>query len=179
MSGLNFDHKLINVLERQAQPLLGLDNDYDAIIQAAQGNASGKAKGRIFVLIGGATHGTAEFYRIRAEITQRLIMAGMVDAVGTFAPSVTQTNVDATWSPVGQSAVAASIRAMPLLGVCLVPCIGRAGRAGQVGAGRRRRTARADRRPVEGRGRPSHPGRYNADGDALREPSYVSGGSRA
>ena len=79
------DSKLIDALERQAQPLLGLDNDYDAIIQAAQGNASGKAKGRIFVLIGGATHGTAEFYRIRAEITQRLIMEGMVDAVAIAA----------------------------------------------------------------------------------------------
>lgn len=79
------DSKLIDALEKQAQPLLGLDNDYDAIIQAAQGNASGKAKGRIFVLIGGATHGTAEFYRIRAEITQRLIMEGMVDAIAIAA----------------------------------------------------------------------------------------------
>jgi len=81
MSDFISDHKLIDALERQAQPLLGLDNDYDAIIQAVQDNASGNAKGKVSVLIGEATHGTAEFYRIRAEITRRLIMEVGFDAV--------------------------------------------------------------------------------------------------
>lgn len=85
MSDLNPDHKLMVALERQAQSLLGIDSDYDAIIQAVQRDASGSTEGKIFVLIGEATHGTAEFYRIRAEITQRLIMEEGFDAIAVEA----------------------------------------------------------------------------------------------
>ncbi|SCY34094.1 erythromycin esterase family protein [Nitrosospira sp. Nsp13] len=85
MSSLNFDHKLIDVLERQAQSLPGFESDYDAIIQAVRGNASGNAKEKRFVLIGEATHGTAEFYRIRAEITRRLIVEEGFDAIAVEA----------------------------------------------------------------------------------------------
>lgn len=85
MSGLNFDHKLIVALERQAQPLLGVDSDYDAIIRVVREDASGNTKGKIFVLIGEATHGTAEFYRIRAEITRRLLVEEGFDAIAVEA----------------------------------------------------------------------------------------------
>jgi len=85
MPDFNTDKILIDALERQAQPLVGLDHDYDAIIQAVQGNTPVNGKGKIVVMIGEATHGTAEFYRIRAEITQRLIIEQGFDAVAIEA----------------------------------------------------------------------------------------------
>ena len=48
-----------------AQPLVGAAGDFDPLL-ALIGNAH-------FVLIGEASHGTHEFYRVRAEITKRLI----------------------------------------------------------------------------------------------------------
>jgi erythromycin esterase-like protein len=53
------------ILERSAHPLTGTPRDFDPLL-AMIGNAR-------FVLIGEASHGTHEFYRIRAEITKRLI----------------------------------------------------------------------------------------------------------
>src|SRR5512146_2144250 len=47
------------------QPLTGDHTDFDAAIA--------RARDKTYVLIGEATHGTHEFYRIRAEITKRLI----------------------------------------------------------------------------------------------------------
>ncbi|MEO6564345.1 MAG: erythromycin esterase family protein, partial [Nitrosospira sp.] len=85
MSDLNSDNKLIDALERQAQPIMGRDNDYDSIIQAVQGNTSVNDKAKIVVLIGEATYGTAEFYRIRSEITQRLITEQGFDAIAIEA----------------------------------------------------------------------------------------------
>jgi erythromycin esterase-like protein len=85
MSDLNSDNKLIDALERQAQPLKGLDNDYDSIIQTVQGNTSVNDKAKIVVLIGEATYGTAEFYRTRSEITQRLITEQGFDAIAIEA----------------------------------------------------------------------------------------------
>lgn len=85
MSRINFDHELTVALERQAQPLPGFESDYDAIIQAVRGDASGNTKEKMFVLIGEATHGTAEFYRIRAEITRRLILEEGFDAIAVEA----------------------------------------------------------------------------------------------
>ena len=85
MSDLNSDKKLIDALERQAQPLKGLDNDYDSIIQAVQGNTSVNDKAKIVVLIGEATYGTADFYRTRSEITQRLITEQGFDAIAIEA----------------------------------------------------------------------------------------------
>ncbi len=52
-------------LTRAAHPVLGNEHDYDALIDLVGD--------RRFVLIGEATHGTREFYRERARITQRLI----------------------------------------------------------------------------------------------------------
>lgn len=48
-----------------AQPLIGAPEDFDALLRQI-GDAH-------YVLIGEASHGTHEFYRIRAEITKRLI----------------------------------------------------------------------------------------------------------
>ncbi len=52
-------------LETVVHPLTGAPEDYDSLL-ALVGNAH-------FVLLGEASHGTHEFYRERAEITQRLI----------------------------------------------------------------------------------------------------------
>ncbi len=65
MHSFSSHHQLIDVLEKHAQPLGRTGNDYDSLIQAIRGHAEGKN----FVLIGEASHGTAEFYRIRAEVT--------------------------------------------------------------------------------------------------------------
>jgi erythromycin esterase-like protein len=60
-----------------ATPLAGTPHDFDAVLAAA-------AHAR-FVLIGEASHGTHEFYRIRAEITKRLIGEHRFDAVAVEA----------------------------------------------------------------------------------------------
>src|SRR5205085_7743916 len=54
-----------DAIRRAAIPLSGAATDYDALVALA-----GQAD---FVLLGEATHGTREFYRERARITQRLI----------------------------------------------------------------------------------------------------------
>ncbi|WP_150304185.1 erythromycin esterase family protein [Pseudomonas saliphila] len=59
------DQRAIEVIEQHAVPLTGSDADYDAIIDAA--------RGKPYVLIGEASHGTQEFYHARAQITRRLI----------------------------------------------------------------------------------------------------------
>ena len=56
---------LIATLSESAIPLKGQPQDYDALIN--------KVKDARFVLIGESTHGTEEFYRIRAELSKRLI----------------------------------------------------------------------------------------------------------
>lgn len=54
-----------NAIRSSASMLTGADNDYDSLL-----NLIGDAR---FVLLGEASHGTQEFYRERALITQRLI----------------------------------------------------------------------------------------------------------
>lgn len=58
-------HTLIEQLTHCAQPLTGSDEDFYGALRLAADKR--------FVLIGEATHGTHEFYRIRAELTKRLI----------------------------------------------------------------------------------------------------------
>ena len=58
-------------------PLTGSSGDFDPLV-ARVGNAR-------FVLIGEASHGTHEFYRIRAEITKRLIAEKGFSAVAVEA----------------------------------------------------------------------------------------------
>src|SRR5690606_12712117 len=67
----------IESLTRKAERLFSPGEVPEALLKAAQGKR--------FVLRGEATHGTAEFYRCRAEITRRLIEAGLCDAVAVEA----------------------------------------------------------------------------------------------
>jgi erythromycin esterase-like protein len=64
-------------LRKIAQPLAGTPRDFDPVVAAA-----GQAR---FVLIGEASHGTHEFYRVRAEITKRLIRECGFQAVAVEA----------------------------------------------------------------------------------------------
>jgi erythromycin esterase-like protein len=60
-------HKaLVQEIRSAAIPLSGKIEDYTSLLEE-----SGKAR---FVLIGEATHGTDDFYRIRAELTKQLIL---------------------------------------------------------------------------------------------------------
>jgi erythromycin esterase-like protein len=66
-------HRMLDGVRDAAQPLSGTPGDYDELL-ALVGDAQ-------FVLIGEASHGTHEFYRERAVITQRLIVEKGFDAV--------------------------------------------------------------------------------------------------
>jgi erythromycin esterase-like protein len=57
--------QVLDAIRREAHPLTGDARDYDALI-ALIGDAR-------IVLLGEASHGTHEFYRERARITQRLV----------------------------------------------------------------------------------------------------------
>ena len=57
--------ELTQLLRAATHPLTGGARDYDPLMRVV-GNAR-------LVLLGEATHGTHEFYRARAQITQRLI----------------------------------------------------------------------------------------------------------
>jgi erythromycin esterase-like protein len=63
-SALSTDRS-VNTLTRLARPVTGALEDYDTLLSLIGD--------RRFVLIGEASHGTHEFYRERARITQRLI----------------------------------------------------------------------------------------------------------
>src|ERR1017187_9229231 len=58
-------HDLINAIRNSAHPLTGESTDFDPLLKMI-----GDSR---FVLIGEASHGTHEFYRLRAQITKRLI----------------------------------------------------------------------------------------------------------
>jgi erythromycin esterase-like protein len=77
MPGLDSHHSSIAVLERHAQSLQVAGENYRPLIDAA--------KNKKLVLLGEASHGTAEFYRIRAEITKHLIVEEGFDAVAVEA----------------------------------------------------------------------------------------------
>ena len=55
----------LDAVRKAARPLTGADRDYDPLMELI-----GESR---FVLLGEASHGTHEFYRERARITQRLI----------------------------------------------------------------------------------------------------------
>ena len=59
------DADLVAGVRRHLQPLSGSPQDYDSLLQLLAGSR--------FALLGEASHGTAEFYRERIRITQRLI----------------------------------------------------------------------------------------------------------
>jgi len=68
---------LVDLLSEKAEPLVGSPNDFDALIDMI-----GDAR---FVLIGEASHGTHEFYRIRAQISKVLIAQRGFNAVAVEA----------------------------------------------------------------------------------------------
>lgn len=67
----------LEVIRRFATPLAGNSADYDPLL--------GMVGDRDLVLLGEATHGTLEFYAMRAEITRRLIVEHGFDAVAVEA----------------------------------------------------------------------------------------------
>src|SRR5512146_575248 len=67
----------LDAVRGRALRLDGSPRDYDALLEMAQG--------RSFVLLGEASHGTQEFYAMRAEITRRLIEEQRFDAVAVEA----------------------------------------------------------------------------------------------
>jgi len=77
MSLSELDKMAVRSLEQRALPMGGSMSDYDPIVEAA--------KGKQYVLIGEASHGTQDFYRARAEITMRLITELDYDAVAVEA----------------------------------------------------------------------------------------------
>lgn len=70
------DTSLIAALRREAQALATAD-DFDALLTCI-GEAS-------LVLLGEATHGTREFYQLRAEISRRLVVDKGFDAIAVEA----------------------------------------------------------------------------------------------
>ena len=71
------DRSLVHDLRASAHPLVGAPSDFDPLLELV-GNAR-------YVLIGEASHGTHEFYRIRAEITKRLIREKGFSAIAVEA----------------------------------------------------------------------------------------------
>jgi len=69
--------RVLEAIRSSALRLDGVERDYDALLEAV-----GR---RAFVLLGEATHGTAEFYRMRAEITRRLVVERGFDAIAVEA----------------------------------------------------------------------------------------------
>ncbi len=73
----NNDLHLVNAICRTAHPLTGESTDFDPLLKMI-----GDSR---FVLIGEASHGTHEFYRLRAQITKRLITEKGFNAVAVEA----------------------------------------------------------------------------------------------
>ena len=71
------EHELVSAITRSAHPLTGETTDFDPLLRAI-----GDSR---FVLIGEATHGTHEFYRLRGQITKRLIAEKGFNAVAVEA----------------------------------------------------------------------------------------------
>ncbi|MFM8623335.1 MAG: erythromycin esterase family protein [Betaproteobacteria bacterium] len=69
--------EIVHGIKQHLQPLFGHPSDYDRLLAAV-----GQAR---LILMGEASHGTREFYRERAEITQRLILEKRIDAVAVEA----------------------------------------------------------------------------------------------
>ncbi len=74
---LKNDQRILTAIRHSAHPLRGETTDFDPLLKAG-----GDAR---FVLIGEASHGTHEFYRLRAQITKRLIAEQGFNAVAVEA----------------------------------------------------------------------------------------------
>src|SRR5271156_7008379 len=71
------DRDVLNAVRQSAYRLTGESADFDPLLKRI-GNAR-------FVLIGEASHGTHEFYRLRAQITKHLIAEKEFSAVAVEA----------------------------------------------------------------------------------------------
>jgi erythromycin esterase-like protein len=71
------DHDILRTIRHAAHPLRGETTDFDPLLKMV-----GDAR---FVLLGEASHGTHEFYRLRAQITKRLISEKGFNAVAVEA----------------------------------------------------------------------------------------------
>ena len=74
---LSHDHEILAAIRHSALPLTGETTDFDPLLKRV-----GDAR---FVLLGEASHGTHEFYRLRAQITKRLIAEKGFNAVAVEA----------------------------------------------------------------------------------------------
>lgn len=84
------ERDLINAIRQSAHPHTGEDTDFDPLLKLI-----GDSR---FVRIGEASHGTNEFYRLRAQITKRLIAEKGFTAVAVKAdwPDAYRVNQFAT-----------------------------------------------------------------------------------
>jgi erythromycin esterase-like protein len=73
----NPSHTALDVIRNEALRLDGDEHDYDALLDSVGD--------RSLVLLGEATHGTREFYRMRAELTLRLVVEQGFDAIAVEA----------------------------------------------------------------------------------------------
>ena len=71
------EHAVAHALRKAARPLIGAAEDFDPLLA--------RIADAHLVLIGEASHGTHEFYRVRAEITKRLIREKGFTAVAVEA----------------------------------------------------------------------------------------------
>jgi erythromycin esterase-like protein len=71
------DYDVLSAIRQSAHRLTGESTDFDLLLERI-----GKSR---FVLIGEASHGTHEFYRLRAQITKRLIAEKGFNAVAVEA----------------------------------------------------------------------------------------------
>lgn len=71
------DHRIVEAVRQSAHRLVGESSDFDSLL--------GMIGEKRIVLIGEASHGTHEFYRIRAQITKRLIAEKGFNAVAVEA----------------------------------------------------------------------------------------------
>ncbi len=71
------EQEIVNAIRRSAHPMVGESRDFDPLLKAV-----GDSR---LVLIGEASHGTHEFYRLRAQITKRLITEKEFTAVAVEA----------------------------------------------------------------------------------------------
>jgi erythromycin esterase-like protein len=74
---VTFDRQTVEVVRAAARPLTGTPEDFDPLLSSI-----GDAR---LVLLGEASHGTHDFYRVRAEITKRLIREKGFSAVAVEA----------------------------------------------------------------------------------------------
>lgn len=81
-----FNRSPIQMIRQLARPFIGADADYDGLLETI-GDAS-------VVVLGAANYGTHEFYRIRADLTKRLVVEKGFNAVVTEADTVDSWRVN-------------------------------------------------------------------------------------